>query len=290
MRNGNGRWDNLGDDFDGMYGTDDDNEDVEFVGVIEEEATVPSNGVGGTGLRHVPSTVSRMRVRPQRRPMAPVATPQPQPIDEVAPVVVPTSSGEVRLNPDAVKTAQGSPLMQMGDHTVRRAAPGTYLVVTPSRWDALGQTPVEAAYAGMGGGAQNTGGGGFDIGGFLETVMETGGEITGSVLQYQQQQAELRARREAERAARDAQLEEARAGRVSASEQAQREFELQMERIRTLREEGREEEARAVEQALPVAPSGASPVVWVLVALAGAGAIGTAVYFATRKDKNRVEV
>jgi hypothetical protein len=184
--------------------------------------------------------------------------------------------------------AQQSPTMEMGGKAVKRAQPGTYLVMEPSRWNRLGQVPVEAAYAGLGSSNTRSGGGGFDWGGLVSGVLETGGQITGTVLQYQQSQAELQARREAERAARDAQLEAARAERASASEQAQRDFELQLERIRTLREAGREEEARAVEEQLPVAAStGPSPVVWVLGALVLAGGIGAVVYFVTKKDKDK---
>jgi hypothetical protein len=277
-RNGVSRWQGLGDDFDGMYG-DDGNDDVEYVGVIEEESV---SGMGSNGVRPVPSTVSRMRMRP--RSPVPTATPQPMPPDQPSPVVVPTASGEVRLNPDAVRMVQKSPTMEMGGKAVKRAEPGVYLVMQPSRWNQLGQAPVEAAYAGLG--TNNSGG--FNVGGLISGILETGSEITGSVLQYQQSQAELRARREAERAAREAELEAARSERASASEQAQREFELQMERIRTLREAGREEEARAVEEQLPVAAStGTSPVVWVLGALVLAGGVGAVVYFVTKKDKDK---
>jgi hypothetical protein len=277
MRNGSSRWNNLGDDFDGMYGTDDEN--VEYVGVIEEK---PAAGLGSNGAPPVPTTVSRMRMRPASRSR--VAIPQPQPPAQPS-VVIPTGSGEVHLNAEAVQAAQRSPAMNMGGRAVRRAAPGTYLVMSPSRWDNLGQAPVEEAYAG---GLGTNGAASFDWGGLVSSVLETGGQITGTVLTYQQQQAELRARREAEAAARDAELEAARAQRESQSAQAQREFELQLERIRTLREAGNETAAREAEAALPGAVRpGVSPVVWVLVALVGAGAIGTVVYFVTKKDKDK---
>lgn len=275
-RNGMSRWDGLGDDFDGMYGDDGNSDDIEYVGVIEEEAT---SGMGSNGVRPVPTTVSQMSMRP---PVArPAAIPQPQP--PAQPVVIPTASGEVRLNADAVMAAQKSPTMDMGGRAVKRAQPGVYLVMSPSRWEQLGQTPVEAAYAGMG----TNGAASFDWGGLVSGILETGGQITGTVLQYQQSQAELAARREAEAAARDAQLEAARAERETAAQQAQREFELQLERIRTLREAGREEEARAVERTLPATSTGTSPVVWVLGALVVAGGIGAVVYFMTKKDKDK---
>jgi hypothetical protein len=262
MRNGSTNWDALDDGF-GVVA--DDDEGVEYVGVVEEESTVPmgSNGVLEPA-RRVRSTIARA---PYGR-RAPVAQPAPEPVAP-EPIRVATASGAVTLNSDAVRQAAKAPLQRMGDHAVRRAAPGTYLVMQPTNYDRMGMGTN----------------GGFDWGGLISGVLETGAEVTGTALRYQSEREQRRAEAEARRIAAETAATEAAARRQSESERAQREFELQMERIRSLREAGRESEAQQLEQRLPAAPpSGPSPVVWVLVALLGAGAIGAVVWGVTRKS------
>lgn len=279
----NGNWDALDDDSEMANGQ---GNGVEYVGVIEEESSVPMGSNGVSSTRPVRSTV-RPGPSPymRRRPVA--AQPVPEPISDLK---IATATGAVSINADAVRAAQMSPLQQMGDHAVRRASPGTYLVMRPTAegqdqgMGTNGWTGVLPSSMFGGGEESSSGGGGFDFGGLVGSVLEAGADITGSILGYQQNREELRARAAAERAAREAAAEEARAGRLSESQQAQREFELQMERIRTLREAGREPEARELEQALPaIQSSGTSPAVWFLVAILGAGAIGAVIWGVTRK-------
>jgi hypothetical protein len=288
MRNGTTNWDGLDDGF----GVGDD-EDVEYVGVIEEESAVPMGSNGVSGARRVRSTV-RPEPSPYMRRRR-IAQPAPEPVTESLRVA--TASGAVTLNSDAVKAASHSPLQRMGDHAVRRAAPGTYLVMRPMQAETLhglGTNGDWAAYLppSMTGGGETTtrssSGGGFDVGGLIGGLLETGAGITGSVLEYQSGREERRAEAEARRIAAETALEESRQRRMSEREQAQREFELQMERIRALREAGQEGAARELEERLPaVPPAGPSPVVWVLVALLGAGALGAVVWGVTRKgDKD----
>jgi hypothetical protein len=261
MRNGD--WDALDD------GYDDRNKDVEYVGMVESEPTV---SMGSNGLKRVQSSIRGVPMRASR-PARPAHPAYPD-----TSMRIPTPSGSVTLNPDAVRSMKKAPVERIGNQFVRRAAPGTYVVMAPNRGERL---------YGMGQAKSGGGGSSFDWGGFTSGLLEAAGQVTGQALEFVQGREELRARTAAERAAREAQAAESAAQRQSESEQAQREFELQMERIRTLREEGRESEARALEQRAPAAPpAGASPVVWVVIALLGAGAIGAVVWGVTKKKKD----
>jgi hypothetical protein len=131
-----------------------------------------------------------------------------------------------------------------------------------------------------------TNGSSFDWGGLVSGVLETGAQITGSALEYQSGVEQRRAEAAARREAAAAEAAAAAARRESEAAAAQRQFELQMERIRALREAGQESAARALEERAPAvaaAASGTSPLVWVAVAVLGAGAVGAIVWGVTRK-------
>ena len=301
MRNGSTNWDALDDGF-GVIA--DDDEGVEYVGIVEEDedSAMGLNGAVGSP-RQVRSTIASM---PYRRP----ARPRPAPVqddDDQEPIEVATASGVVKLNRTAVNAAAKSPLQRMGDHAVRRAAPGTYLVMSPQQFERQQQ--------GMGLNVNVSGGGGSGGSGILDTVLdiaqtgvEIGTGIAGTVLTAQQRQEEARARAEAARiAAETAMLEEqARAAEAAAAEQqriAEEEARRRMVRIapgasrilqmrRALQRREPSNGAAAAANGAAAAANGApgtSPVVWVLIALAGAGAIGGAVWFLTRDKGEQPE-
>jgi hypothetical protein len=283
MRNGSTNWDALDDGF-GVVA--DDDEGVEYVGIVEEDedSAMGLNGAVGSP-RQVRSTIASM---PYRRP----ARPRPAPVqddDDQEPIEVATASGVVKLNRTAVNAAAKSPLQRMGDHAVRRAAPGTYLVMSPQQF--------ERKQRGMGDWTET-------FSAVIEGVQagtEIATDIAGTVLTAQQQQAEARARAEAARiAAETAMLEEqARAAEAAAAEQrriAEEEARRRMVRIapgasrilQMRRALQRREPSNGAAAAANGAP-GTSPVVWVLIALAGAGAIGGAVWFLTRDKGEQPE-
>ena len=266
-------WDILG----GNGGNDNDDEEVEYVGVIEEDAPPvqePRRNVRRVAPRRMPMDQPVYAVsRSMRNQNGVVGAPNRDEEDLVSYVNIPYGK-QLGLTPEAIDRLQNTPMTSMNGQMSQRLEPGTYVMYGPNRTNDM---------SGMG-----TNDAPGWIGGLIEGVSTLTAGITGAAV------TSAASRREADTARYLAELE-----RDAASEARQWAFqEAQLEqsvRLAEIEQAGQElavlqeqaAAAAALEAAAPttvVASTGTSPVVWILVALLGVGAVGGIIYAVSKKD------
>ena len=272
-------WDILGDDSVSTSA----NDDVEYVGMVEEEDVPPVR---------VPRRPVRRVSRPMRRATnrAPAYAPGPQPTKPMKPMqpmsngkeqlfYMPTESGaEVALNAEALQNMQAGGVQEIGGRTARRIQPGTYVTYGP------GHGPSGHMSGGMGGGMGDD----IDVGALVGGIGSGISDLIGAIGQTVVSSREQRLQAELERERLQAEQEAAAAAREVAEAESEREHELAMERLRQRQEELAELQRTGAQLDSGAPPpvlqqQGTSPVVWVLLAVLGIGGIGGIVWFATRK-------
>jgi hypothetical protein len=287
-------WDILDDD------NTNGNGDVEYVGVVEEDE---------------PARVVRepMRRRRMVRRVAPQAPVQPQypvrPMRQQQSVIGAANRDEedlvsyvnmpygkqLGLTAEAVKRMQEAPMGRVNGQAAQRIEPGTYVMYGPNRADAMGMG-TNGTEPGTQQTQQTQQTGPTWLRGMFSAIGELGAGIAGAVVAGRRSQREqaterMRIQVEADAAAeardiafRETQLEHAeRMARIEAG----------AEELEALQRQA--EEAAALRRELgPAAPAGAgvaagpSPVIWILVAVLGLGAVGGTVwYFGFRKKDRR---
>lgn len=299
-------WDILG-----GSGAADDEEDVEYVGVIEEDAPPVQEPrrpmrqtVRRVAPRRMPTDQTFYPVAQNRRHQnGVVGAPNRDQEDLVSYVNMPHGK-QLGLTPEAVERLQTTPMTRLNGQMSQRIEPGTYVMYGPSRAEKMGmgtngdpwsteglpgfQTADAASSAAYE--SQTSGGTGW-LGDLFGAVATLGSGIATAVAGSQASRREAETERlriaaetEAAASARDIAFQEARL------EHAERlaEIEAGAAELETLRAQA--EEAAALRSQVSQAPvvtggggGGGSPVVWILVGLLGLGAVGGVIYFVTRK-------
>ena len=297
-------WDILGGN-----GAADDEEEVEYVGVIEEDAppvqepTRPARQtVRRVAPRRMPTDQTFYPVAQNRRHQnGVVGAPNRDQEDLVSYINMPHGK-QLGLTPEAVERLQTTPMTRLNGQMTQRIEPGTYVMYGPSRAAGMGDlfddiidtqtamgtngdtaTPAAPAAGGSSGPSW--------LGDLFGAVASLGSGIATAVERGQTSRREeaterlrIAAETEAAASARDIAFQEAQL------EHAERlaEIEAGAAELETLRAQA--EEAAALRSQVSQAPvvgqtggGGGSPVVWIIVGLLGLGAVGGVIYFVTRK-------
>jgi hypothetical protein len=293
-------WGGLDDEFEDVSdqvvepGEDMEDENVEYVGVVEE--------TGGESMGRTPVQVPRgarvvqpVRMQPgARRPYAPRRAAPVQkvyrereirdvPVGSVE-VQIPTGSF-LRFNEEAQQAMRSAPSVDIDGHAGRRVRPGMYVMMSGD--DGMGTNGDAAPRTTT---TTRTSPAWLTA---LTSIADATADIVGSGFGYanrrdeqnlaaQQAAAELAARVEAERAARGTAAAEAtRQHAETMATLQQRQAELEALR-QTEADTAAAREAAAANQAA-AGQGGTSTVVWVSLAVLGVAGVGTLVYFLTRK-------
>jgi len=303
-------WVGLDEDMDGQQSFDEE-QDVEYVGVLEDEdedgSVLEPVRVPRRPVQRVAPVQSGVVAPPARNG---VAAPRGGNGRKESLIYYPTDTGaQVALNAEALRNIKKSKLQDVGGKMAYRIQPGTYVMVVP------GHDPRRMQPQGVG-----------DIDPLLDQLARTGSALPTQQTRRQSEQrsgtgttdwaafatglvgglSELgvgiattvtgaqQARREAdlERLRLQQEAEASAAAREAAGTQARRQHEENMARIRQQRAELAELQrtedaaARAAAATGPVvAAGGTSPVVWVVLALVGLGGIGGLIWFLSSKKK-----
>jgi len=305
-------WDILGGNDDG----NDNEEEVEYVGVIEEDVPAvqeptraPRKNVRRVAPRRMPTDQTFYPVAQNKRHQnGVVGSPNRDQEDLVSYVNMPHGK-QLGLTPEAVDRLQTTPMTELNGQMSQRIEPGTYVMYGPSRADKMGmgtngdpwsteglpgfQTADAASSAAYE--SQTSGGTGW-LGDLFGAVATLGSGIATAVAGSQASRREARV----ERLRIAAEQEAAQSAREAAFQQAQLEHEENLARIEAGAEElealrAQAEEAAALRRQAGSQPpvvgntrGGGSPVVWIVAGLLGLGAVGGVIYFVTRK-KNKDE-
>jgi len=249
--------------------------DVEYVGMADDDDVPPVR----VPRRPVQRAARAVRRTAQRRPMQPQKTKNGM-------YHMPTASGaEVAMNAEAIENMRNGGLHDVGGRTAMRVQPGTYVTYGPGRGPS-GQPGV-----GIGGMGLDFD---FDIGeivgGVAELTTAIGQTVIGARTQRQEAELAAEALRLENEAAAEARLiaerENVREHQLRLAEIRQQQQEL--EELRRTQAQLEQEQAQYAATTPAVAGGGASPVVWVLLAVVGIGGVGALVWFLT-KDKGKAE-
>lgn len=292
-------WDILG----GDGGDSNDEEEVEYVGVIEDDAPPvrepmrpERRSVRRVTPRHMPMDQEIYSV-PQSHKANAVGAPNRDEEDLVSYVDMPHGK-QLGLTPEAIDRLQNTPMTEMNGQMSQRLEPGTYVMYGPSRADGMGALGTNGKFSGGGGqqvvqrfqpvqDQQQQSGGLF--GGIADAVSGLAVGITEAAVRSAASRREEEAARYAAELQRDAASEAAQIGLQTAMLEQQ----VRLAEI----ESGSDqlEELRAALAARSAAPpvvggssgGGTSPAVWILVAVLGLGAVGGVVWVATKKEPKK---
>jgi hypothetical protein len=298
-------WDILGGN-----GAADDEEDVEYVGVIEEDAPPvqePARQARQTvrrvAPRRMPTDQTFYPVAQNRRHQnGVVGAPNRDQEDLVSYVDMPYGK-QLGLTPEAVERLQTTPMTRLNGQMTQRIEPGTYVMYGPSRAASMngldgqqgmgtnGDTSQPFTHSAPA--VQQQGGSSPSwISGLIQGIASLGTGIASAVATGQASRREAETERlriaaetEAAASARDIAFQEAQL------EHAERiaEIEAGAAELETLRAQA--EEATALRNQAAQAPpvvtggggGGSSPVVWIIVGLLGLGAVGGVIWFVSKK-------
>lgn len=262
-------WDILGGD-----GGNNDDEEVEYVGVIEEDVHVQEPRSPRRNVRRVAPTDQDFYPVYQNRAHqnGVVGASNRDEEDLVSYVDIPYGK-QLGLTPEAIERLQQTPMTNLNGQMSQRLEPGTYVMYGPSRAEQMG---------GMGAAPEW-------VGDMMTAVGQIGGTITGAVSAGAQHRRET----DTERLRIQAELDAAREAQQWSFQEAQLQQAVRLEEIRAGADElallREQEAARAALTASAagasvVPPTGTSPVVWILVAVLGLGAVGGIIYAVSKKD------
>jgi hypothetical protein len=291
----------------------DDEEDVEYVGVIEEDAPQVQEPT-----RPMRQTVRRVAPRrmPTNQPFYPVAhnrrhqngvvgSSNRDQEDLVSYVNIPGGK-QLGLTPEAVERLATTPMTRLNGQMTQRIEPGTYVMYGPNRAEGMGDLYDEI----IGGPAVNPNqgsqqafthtewaqpaqqsGGGFSswAGELFGAIAEVGTTVTQAIhggatsrREAETERLRIEAEREAGASAREIAFQETQLAHDERIEQI-RAGAAEVEALRAQQEEAAALRSQAPASQAPIMTSGGSPIVWILVGLLGLGAVGGVIYFVTRK-------
>lgn len=269
-------WDILG----GGDGNNDDEEEVEYVGVIEEDVHVqeprrsPRRNVRRVAPQQAPTDQQFYPVYQQnvRHQNGVVGAPNRDEEDLVSYVDMPYGK-QLGLTPEAIERLQKTPMSNLNGQMSQRIEPGTYVMYGPNRANDM---------SGMGTDGPDW------LPDLFGAVGRIGGNITEAVAEGQQHRREMDLARFEIDMARDAASEASayafNEAQLATSVELAR-IEAGAEELEVLREQAEAAAAlRSQVSAAPVVASGTSPVVWILVAVLGLGAVGGIIYAVSKKD------
>ena len=284
-------------------------DDVQYVGVVEEEAPgvvrEPRQQQQQRRQVRVPQqrSVPVYPVRQQRRDGGVIGAPNKNSGDLVSFVNMPYGK-QLGLTNEAMQRMQSAPIGMVNGQAAQRLEPGTYVMYGPNRAGAMGDDDDEVDYDRMartGEAAPGTGtpyqrkvassgtGSNTDtswLGDMFGAIGRIGANIATSVSSGRQSQREqeterlrIRTEAEADAEARDIAFQEAQ------MEHAERLARIQSGAAELEELRRQQEEAAALRSGIDTVTTtttGVSPLIWVLVSVLGLGAVGGIVYFVAR--------
>jgi len=275
-------WGVLDNGMDSGYNDD----DVEFVGVVEEEEDVPQVQVPTRPVQRV-ARQPHYPARMQSQSVTPIQMSNGAKNDDGM-AYFPTETGaKLAMNHEALQNMRTGGVHDVGGRTAMRVSPGTYVTYGPSQ-SASGQPQMNPAQAqGMGSWIEDLIGGVTELGtGIAASVAQTRTAREQADLERERLRLESEAATEARQYAHEqSQMEHEQALQTLAQRRAELEELQQAEEAATAAAQQRAaaEAAAAAASTGTTQTTGTSPVVWIVLAIVAMGGLGGAVYFFTRK-------